>query len=98
MGDYTENIQMCYHVFMYMQSLMEINIYLSIYRSHYNLKNPYRIASICYMYIDIGEMIVGKYDGHSLINEGSHRPPNSQTCSFSYCGPYMNLMRIFMHS
>ena len=35
----------------------------TFHRSHDNLKNPYRIASIFYMYIDIGERIAGKQDG-----------------------------------
>ena len=42
----------------------------TLHRSHDNLKNPYRIASIFYMYIDIGGCLgskmgpVGLFMGH----------------------------------
>ena len=45
-------------------------------RSHDNLKNPNRIASIFYMWIDIGERIDGKQDGPGpIIIYGPPRPP-----------------------
>ena len=46
-----------------------------------NLANPYRIASIFYMYIDIGEQIVGA----SVISEG---PRLAKNAHLSHCGPY----------
>ena len=44
-------------------------------RSHDNLKNPYRIASIFYMQIDIGERMPGKQDGPGPIIYGPPRAP-----------------------
>ena len=46
----------------------------TFHRSHNNLKNPYRIASIFYMYIDMGERIAGKQDGPGPIIYG---PPSA---------------------
>ena len=51
----------------------------TFHRSHDNLKNPNRIASIFYLYIDIGERLAGKQDGPGPIIYG---PPNSQKCTF----------------
>ena len=47
----------------------------TFHRYHDNLKNPYRIASIFDMEIDIGERIVGKQDGPGPIIYGSPRSP-----------------------
>ena len=47
----------------------------TFHRSHDNLKNPYRIASIVYMLIDIGERIAGKQDGPGPIIYGPPRAP-----------------------
>ena len=49
-----------------------------------NLKSSYQIASLFYMYIDMGERIAGKQDRPSLIIEGPQQapPPNSQKCIF----------------
>ena len=57
----------------------------TFHRSHDNLKNPYRIASIFYMYIDIGERMPGKQDGPGPIIYGPPRPPpppKSPKCAF----------------
>ena len=59
---------------------------------HDNLKNPEWIASIFYMYIDIGERIAGKQEGPGLIIFGPPRAPRiaSQKLQiFVYCGTYM---------
>ena len=47
----------------------------TFHRSHDNLKNPNRIASIFYMYIDIGERIAGKQNGPGPIIYGPPRAP-----------------------
>ena len=47
----------------------------TFHRSHDNLKDPYRIASIFYMYIGIGESIAGKQDGPGPIIYGPPRAP-----------------------
>ena len=69
----------------------------TLHRSHDNLKNPYRIASIFYMQIDIGERIAGKQDGPSLIIYGPPRPPRiAQNAPFFTLGPiYEKLVIIF---
>ena len=46
----------------------------TLHRSHDNLKIPYWIASIFYMWIDIGEGIAGKQDGADPI---IFRPPRA---------------------
>ena len=64
----------------------------TLHRSHDNLKNPYRIASIFYMYIDIGERMPGKQDGPSLIIYGPPSPPpppNSPKCEFFHIGAHI---------
>ena len=75
----------------------------TLHRSHDNLKNPYWIASIFYMYIDIGERMPGKQDGPSRIIYGPPSPPpppppppNSPKCAFFTLGPiYEKLVIIF---
>ena len=69
----------------------------TLHRSHDNLKNPYRIASIFYMYIDIGERMPGKQDGPSRIIYGPPRPPRiAQNAHFFTLGPiYEKLVIIF---
>ena len=47
----------------------------TFHRSHDNLKNPYRIASIFDMWIDIDERIAGKQDGPGPIIYGPPRAP-----------------------
>ena len=47
----------------------------TFHRSHDNLKNPYQIASIFYMYIDIGERMPGKQDGPGPVIYGPPRAP-----------------------
>ena len=44
----------------------------TLHRSHDNLKHPYRIASIYYMWIDIGERM---QDGPGPIIYGPPSPP-----------------------
>ena len=65
----------------------------TLHRSHDNLKNPYRIVSIFYMYVDIGERIAGKQDGLSLVICAIQPPPpppplNSQKCKKNHIGAY----------
>ena len=69
----------------------------TLHRSHDNLKNPYHIASIFYMQIDIGERIAGKQDGPSRIIYGPPRPPRiAQNAHFFTLGPiYEKLVIIF---
>ena len=69
----------------------------TLHRSHDNLKNPYRIASIFYMQIDIGERMPGKQDGPSRIIYGPPRPPRiAQNAHFFTLGPiYEKLLIIF---
>ena len=69
----------------------------TLHRSHDNLKNPYRIASIFYMLIDIGERMPGKQDGPSRIIYGPPRPPGiAQNAIFFTLGPiYEKLVIIF---
>ena len=50
----------------------------AFHRSHDNLINPYRIASISYMYIDMGERIAGQQDGPGPIIYGPPGPPPPQ--------------------
>ena len=66
-------------------------------RSHDNLKDPYRIASIFYLYVDIGERIAGKKDGPGPIIYGPPRPPRiAQNAIFFTLGPiYEKLVIIF---
>ena len=47
----------------------------AFHRLRDNLKNPYWIASIFYMYIDIDEKIAGKQDGPGPIIYGPPRAP-----------------------
>ena len=62
----------------------------TLHRSHDNLINPYRIATIFYMQIDIGERITGKQDGPGLIIYGPPRAPRiAKNAIFLYSGPYM---------
>ena len=70
----------------------------TLHRSHDNLKNPYRIASIFYMYIDIGERIAGKQDGPGLIIYGPPRAPRiAQNANFFHIGgPYMKNWWLFL--
>ena len=69
----------------------------TLHRSHDNLKNPYRIASIFYMQIDIGERMPGKQDGPGPIIYGPPRPPRiAQNAHFFTLGPiYEKLVIIF---
>ena len=71
----------------------------TLHRSHDNLKNPYRIASIFDMYIHIDERIAGKQDGPSVIIYGPPRPPPpriAQNAHFLTLGPiYEKLVIIF---
>ena len=69
----------------------------TLHRSHDNLKNPYRIASIFYMLIDIGERMPGKQDGPGPIIYGPPRPPRiAQNAHFFTLGPiYEKLAIIF---
>ena len=69
----------------------------TLHRSHDNLKNPYRIASIFYMYIDIGERIAGRQDGPSRIIYGPPRPTQIAQNAHSFTlGPlYEKLVIIF---
>ena len=61
------------------------------------LKNPYRIASIFYMEIDIGERIAGKQDGPGPIIYGPPRAPRiAQNANFFILWPiYEKLVVIF---
>ena len=62
----------------------------TLHRSHDNLKNPYRIASIFYMWIDIGERMPGKQDGPGPIIYGATQaPPNSPKCEFFHIGAHI---------
>ena len=64
----------------------------TLHRSHHNLKNPYRIASIFYMQIDIGERMPGKQDWPSRIIYGPPRPPpppNSPKCACYHIGAHI---------
>ena len=67
------------------------------HRSHDNLTNPYRIASIFYMYIDIGERIAGKQDGPGPIICGPPRAPRiAKNANFCILWPiYEKLAVIF---
>ena len=66
----------------------------TLHHSHDNLKNPYRIASIFFMQIDIGEGIAGKQDGPSLIIYGPPRHPRIVK-NFTLGPIYENLVVIF---
>ena len=67
----------------------------TLHRSHDNLKNPYRIASIFYMQIDIGERMPGKQDGPSRIIYGPPRPPRiAQNAHFFTLGPIYEILAI----
>ena len=64
------------------------------FHSHDNLKNPYRIASIFYMQIDVGERIAGKQDG--ARSDYLWATPNSQKCQKNILWPiYEKLVVIF---
>ena len=59
----------------------------TLHHSHDNLKNPYRIGSIFYMYIDVGERIAGKQDGTDPIIYGSSRAPRIAKNAHFYLPP-----------
>ena len=61
-----------------------------LHRSHDNLKIPYRIAYVFYMYIDTGERIAGKQDGPSLTP-----PPPPQIFTLWQGTIYEKLLVIF---
>ena len=65
----------------------------TLLRERDNLKHPAWIASIFYMYIDIGERIAGKQDGTSLIIDGS--PRIAKNANVSHLGSYMKNGQLF---
>ena len=69
----------------------------TLHRSHDNIKHPYRIATIFYMYIDIGERMPGKQDGPIRIIYGPPRPPRiTQNAIFFFTlGPIYEKLVIF---
>ena len=56
-----------------------------------NLKSSYQIASLCYMYLDMGGRIAGKQDRSSLIIEAPPPPqgPSNIVHFYSHFVPYM---------
>ena len=61
----------------------------TFHRSQGNIKYPYWIASIFYMYIDLSERITGKQDAPSHSRHLAPPPPISKHLNFAHCGPYM---------
>ena len=64
--------------------------------SQCNIKYPYWIASIFYMYIDLSERITGKQDAPSHSRHPAPPPPPiSKHFNCSHCVPYMKNSWLF---